>query len=383
MDLTNSSCCGCGACVNICNRKAIKMQANEEGFMYPVINNDVCINCELCTKVCPIIKSEEILHAPLFSYASWNKDSRKRFESSSGGTFSVIAEKVLAMGGVVYGASWCDGLKLKHIGVENKEDLKLLIGSKYLQSDMSFCFSEIKQKLQSNRWVCFCGTPCQVAGLKLFLRKDYEQLITIDFVCHGVPSQKIFDFFISDIEARNNLKLDQYQFRNKKINGWACNSSSSGLSVKSNKRKNLYFDKAMSSYQSAFMAGKISRESCYSCKFSQKNRCSDFTIGDYWGVKEVFPDMKNSSDGVSMLLVNTDKGKLLLDDVKNFIELIDSSYENIAIRNPNLNQSTRRPESRNDLKNVVFCSEYIKNNVPSSYYKDMLKFYIKRILRRS
>jgi coenzyme F420-reducing hydrogenase beta subunit len=381
MILTGTSCCGCGACCNICAKNAIQMNPNEEGFLYPVIDDQQCVDCGLCLSVCPTHSKEEILNYPLSSFAAWSKNDKIRFESSSGGVFSVIAEQILDSGGVVYGAAWGKDLKLTHICVEHVDQLGQLRGSKYLQSDIGSCYSEVKKHLHDGRRVCFCGTPCQIAGLKLFLRKDYDNLITLDFVCHGVPSQKIFDLFVADIESRKNVCLDKYNFRDKTINGWACNSSSSGLETESKIRKTFVFDMAMSSYMNLFMKGMISRESCYSCDFSQKRRCSDFTLGDFWGVTDVFPEFKNVSNGVSMLLVNTQKALAFLSDIEEDIILHDCSVDIIASYNSNLNQPTYRPKDRDGIKNLFSNHDFIKNNVPDTYYKDMSKYYIKKFLK--
>lgn len=376
-----SSCCGCGACSNICAKKAIQMQSDEEGFLYPVVNEDLCVDCGLCVSVCPASTDKEILRQPISSYAAWNKDENVRFESSSGGMFSVIAENILDRGGVVYGAAWKDGLKLSHVGVERKEQLGSLRGSKYIQSDMGNCYSEIRNHLRQDRWVCFCGTPCQVAALQLFLRKEYDKLVTVDFVCHGVPSQKVFDAFLSDVEKRRGVRLDRYNFRDKRVNGWSVSTTSSGLVMGSGKRKDIMYDIAMSSYMKAFLLGKMSRTSCYSCAFSQKKRCSDFTLGDYWGVRNVFPQMQDVAKGVSMLFVNTEKAHSFMDQIAEKSELIKSSVDEIAAYNANLNQPTHRPQSRNNLKSLFLGQDYIKENIPSTYNRDMLKFYIKRLLR--
>lgn len=383
MELSGKSCCGCGVCSNICAKKAICMQPDEEGFSYPVINNDLCVECGLCFTVCPTASEKEILNYPLLSYAAWNKNVAIRYKSSSGGLFTVIAETILDRGGVVYGASWENGLQLTHIGVEDRTGLEKLRGSKYLQSDMGTCYLEIRNHLRNNRWVCFCGTPCQVAALRLFLRNDYERLITLDFVCHGVPSQKVFDAFVTELETRKGVRLDTFNFRDKDINGWACNSpSSSGLSLRTKKRKKYAFDKAMYVYMNAFMKGMISRESCYSCKFSQKKRVSDFTLGDFWGVREVFPDMKDAAKGVSMLFANTEKSRDFLANIQESVVLQSCPVDEVAARNHNLNHPTFRPQNRDDLKNIFSNKDKIMRHVPSAYYKAMSKYYIKKVIKR-
>lgn len=209
-------CTQCLACVNICPKSCISMADVEAGFRIPDIDRDKCIECGACMKACHVITPTAVPHSPLKTYAAWTRDNRDRSNSSSGGAFSVLARKVLSMGGTVYGATMTEDLKVKHIGIRRQEDLILLQGSKYVQSYMGDTFKEVRGRLLKNETVLFSGTPCQIAGLKAFLKKDYEKLYTCDVVCHGVPSQEAFDVYIDKIGIRSKTHGFSFRF----TEGW-------------------------------------------------------------------------------------------------------------------------------------------------------------------
>lgn len=232
-----SDCCGCRACEHVCAHHAIQMKPNEEGFLYPVLDGSKCVDCGLCEKVCPMMNPIKAQNEEGTAWVAQNLDIEDLKTSSSGGGFIAIAKYVLSQGGVVYGAAYQDGPIVAHERVDDIAKLERLKGSKYVQSDTRDAYSNVKIDLKDGRMVYFVGTPCQVAGLKLFLRKDYDNLITSDLICHGTPSPKIFQNTINHIEKKLNADFEDYSFRDKKVRGWSCSSSSSYKSRANGKKK--------------------------------------------------------------------------------------------------------------------------------------------------
>ena len=216
-------CCACGACLNICPKEAISLKQDEYGFLYPEIDEYLCIRCELCKKVCAFQNVEED-NVPISTFAAISKNRNQAKNSASGGIFAAIAQYVINNNGIVYGAAFDDSWNVKHIGIEHIEDLIKLQGSKYTQSNTDTTFIEVKKMLALGKQVLYSGTPCQIAGLKKYLGKDYTNLITIDIICHGVPSNKMFKDYLSYLEAKNNAKIQNFKFRDKKT-GWGINGS--------------------------------------------------------------------------------------------------------------------------------------------------------------
>lgn len=236
--MVENNCSECNACVQICKHQAIELKVNEEGFSYPCINIEKCIHCNLCIEVCPMQNGDKVKLSNLKVLAVQIKNNKTLQKSSSGGVFSLIANYVIKNNGIIYGAAWNAEMQLCHIGVETEKELERLRGSKYVHSYIGNVFQDIKVHLKNNRLVYFTGTPCQVAGLKLFLRKSYDNLITSDLICHGTPSQKIFDVFRHNMEIELNEKTVDYKFRDKSIAGWSCSSSS--LTIRKNGKKHFH-----------------------------------------------------------------------------------------------------------------------------------------------
>lgn len=337
-----NECCGCTACLNACPTRAITMQEDKEGFYYPSVNEELCVQCNLCRKVCswdhPKYENEV---APL-TFASVLKDKVERQRSTSGGLFYAIAKWIIEQGGVVYGAAFDNNLQLNHIGVDNVTDLQLLRGSKYIQSNLGRVFLNVKENLEKGKWCYFSGTGCQVAGLKAYLRKEYSKLITSDVVCHGVPSQKIFNQHIKYLEKKYQDKVLKYLFRDYKLGG--------GSEIVSFRKRKPVINRTyfLSPYLYSFMYGYISRPSCYECKFAYIPRQGDITLADYWGVKHFFPKFDNSN-GCSLLLLNTEKGRKLWDQIKISCKYEVSKIEDATLYNSNLTQPTNKPEIRDKV----------------------------------
>ena len=378
-------CSECEACLQACPKGAIKICMDTEGFGYPVVSQDVCINCGICLKVCPMLHANEIKHAKsTFVYAVQSKDSATLFKSSSGGVFSILAHFVLEKNGVVYGAAWDKDMVVKHIGVETEKELENLRGSKYIHSNTTDVFIEIKKHLINGRWVLFTGTPCQVAGLRLFLRNDYSELITADIVCHGTPSQNIFDLFINNFKKEHNAIIKHYSFRDKKIMGWSTTSTSYVIDKKSGKEKYIYYDKNLRAYFNAFIRGYISRNDCYCCPFACPERVSDITLADYWDVNKHHPEITNLNKGVSLVLLNTEKGKNVFESLKDRMLVWNSTLQNaLDTTNNNLKYPTSRPIERETSyihafdDYISFRNYCLSGDKPESFFRKL--YYIKKI----
>ena len=355
-------CCACGACLNICPKQAIFMQKDEYGFLYPQIDESKCIKCRLCLKTCAF-QNSELKNIPIKTYAA-QSDNTDLKESASGGIFASIATNVLREGGVVYGAAMemeNDKLTVRHIAVENDADLIKLQGSKYVQSSTEKIYQDVKKKLNDNRLVLFSGTPCQVDGLNSYLGKTYDNLITIDIICHGVPNNQMFQDYIALLEEKYKDKIIDFKFRDK-TKGW-------GLTAKGYTAKGYtaIIPANVSSYYYMFLKSYIYRDSCYSCKYACKNRCGDITIGDYWGIERAHPEVLKENDyrldyknGISCLIVNTEHGIKVLEKYKRYLRLLDSDFIEAAKYNKQLKEHSKcNLEYRSEILNV-YKKDYMK-----------------------
>ena len=330
--VNKNQCCGCGGCAQKCPRQAISMIEDEEGFLYPKINKQKCVDCGLCNKVCPQLKELNDIDVQHKIYALYNKDRDIQFKSSSGGVFTELAKYVLENDGVVYGAAYYDKFKVKHIEIKKIEEINKLRKSKYIQSNIRDSYRKIEQELKEKKLVLFSGTPCQVNGLKNFLIRDYENLITCDLVCHGVPSPKAFKQYLKNYENKLNEEIVEYDFRNKDIKGY---EKLGKIVTKSGKIKYLKF--GLDSYYNNFLEGNIFRESCYNCHYSNMKRVGDITIGDYIGVLEMQPEAY-SQEGTSICIINSENGMKIFEKVKNKFNLFETTEKKIKKYNSNLNK---------------------------------------------
>ncbi len=303
--------CGCGACSYVCPKGCISMKADDEGFLYPYVDTKKCVNCGLCEKVCPIISHKEETKKEQFGYVAQIKNKEIRKESTSGGVFSAIALYVLSKGGVVYGAAWDEEFVCKHVRMDRKEDLFRFRNSKYVQSDTNGTYKCVKEDLELGRLVCFSGTPCQVEGLKSFLRKDYGNLILVDVVCHSVPLPLVWKKYLEKIQKKVDGKIYSIKFR-EKLHGYKY----SALVVRDKNNKILYAeDIDTDPYLRAFFSDISVRPSCYECRFKKRYRESDITLWDCYTVNE-FDKKMDDDTGVTRVLVHSDKGRRIVEKIR-------------------------------------------------------------------
>lgn len=331
-DKKKAKCCGCNACAEICPKHCIQMIEDAKGFLYPQVDSAICIECDACENVCPLNTSKLSLRTPLKAFAAWNKNHQEHLASSSGGAAYILSSYILDKGGVVYGCT-SDGIDVRHIRVEHHSDLSKLQGSKYVQSNVCGLFKDVKNDLKSGKSVLFIGTPCQVAGLKNYIKHIPEHLYLVDLICHGVPSKKMLHDHIKHIA--NRRVVQKISFR--KGNDYRLSIQTVNFSYEVSLWETPYKDL----YLKGFIEGMISRPSCYQCPFASPSRVSDMTIGDFWGLKnaELLPE--ETRDGVSLLLPMTDKGLNLLQAVESHFHIIERSVDeavdgNTQLRHPSI-----------------------------------------------
>lgn len=354
-------CVGCFACYNACPKNCIQMKVDEEGFKHPIIDDKKCVDCGLCKTVCPVLVCNATpKDYQVDVYASFNKDENVREKSSSGGLFFAFAKQIIEEGGVVFGTQMAEDCYSAICNyAENEEGLIKFIGSKYLQSHVNDCYKKAKEFLNSGRKVLFSATPCQIAGLKTYLKKDYDNLYTLDFICHGVPSPKAWEEYLKEKEREFNSKAISVSFRNKDIS-WEGFSLKIIFKNGEVYRKNLQED----IYLKGFLRNIYLRSSCYECEFRGENYSSDLTIADYWGIRAVHPEIEVGK-GVSCMLVRTSKGKELLEKIKSELCVYNSDVKFIEQNNICLIRSTSRPAERDRFFKRK-CKKGISNEIENA-----------------
>lgn len=300
-------CCGCAACAEICAKNCITMQTDSEGFRYPSVNEQQCIQCGLCDRVCPVKNAPERENTVLQTLVGFHRQTEIRLASSSGGIFSLIAEDVLQRGGIVYGAAFNTDFEVHHIRISQISDLHLLQGSKYVQSRMDEVFRQIQKDLNNGTEVLFSGVECQIEALKRFLHKEYDNLCTVDVLCHGVPSPLLWKKYCSWQEKQHHDKIKSVSFR-KKNHGWKQFEMEIGFQQGTTYCKPFTKD----AYMQLFLQNICLRPSCHQCRFKALERLSDITLGDSWGIQNYMPEM-DDNQGTSVILVHTEQGKALLE----------------------------------------------------------------------
>lgn len=356
-------CCGCAACVQRCPKHCISMKEDEEGFLYPFIDETVCINCGLCEKTCPIISHPEKLPT-MEVLAVKNRNEAERMASSSGGVFIALAKKVIEQGGVVFGAVFDENWEVKHTYSETLDGVKPMMGSKYVQSRIGESFCQAERFLKEGRKVLFTGSPCQITALHNYLHKDYPNLLAVDFLCHGVPSPGVWRRYIDEMftyathmAAKKNTVfpssimsvpvITNIEFRNKTLNGWKkyCfvvrGSAYSKVDTNAVLLSEIHQDNL---FMKGFLADLYLRPSCYRCKCKNGVSHSDLTIGDFWGINRLMLDFDDDK-GVGLVLLNTDKGKAVFDTLD--IEVRTSSLEDARRFNSGFNEDVKISPQRN------------------------------------
>ncbi|MDD5638816.1 MAG: Coenzyme F420 hydrogenase/dehydrogenase, beta subunit C-terminal domain [Candidatus Pacebacteria bacterium] len=296
------NCAGCYACVNKCPQKCISMKIDKEGFWYPEVDNNKCMKCGNCIDVCPVI-NKTTGQKDLLAYACVNKDEPTRMNSSSGGIFTLLAEQILRDKGVVFGARFNEKFEVEHSYIESKEDISRFQGAKYVQSKIGKTYKQAKEFLEKGRKVLFTGTPCQIGGLRSYLKKNYKNLFCVDIVCHGVPSPVVWKKYLEYREEIAQSSIKKICFRDKQA-GWK--SSSISFWFLNNKKYQSIHNK--DPYMIAFLKNICLRPSCYVCQFKDLYGQGDITLGDFWGIENILPNLDDNK-GVSLVLVNSDNGK--------------------------------------------------------------------------
>ena len=377
---SKSTCCGCGACVHACPANAISYDKDEFGFIIPKVNHEKCISCGKCVRCCPYQSADEqhkIEFTPV-AYAALNVDPEIVKNSSSGGVFYSLAKRVIERQGVVFGAAMDDSFKVRHIFVESLLDLKKIQKSKYVQSFLGETYAKVKSFLKDDRYVLFSGTPCQIAGLNSFLQnRKYDNLLTVEVVCHGVPNQDLFDDYLKFLESKVG-KIQEYIFRYKSKPGNGMKWYSSYRTEKKRFVRNWPED----SYNYYYMKSLIYRDSCYTCKFASSKRNADITLCDYWHWTNLHKSDFKYSSSVSGIVVNSAKGMQTVKDISSNLQLIKSDFNYLASHNSCLVQPCGIKEDRTPLllkwKQEGFAS--IDNAFNKKYGKQILKYRILRYL---
>lgn len=349
-------CCGCTACASICPHDAITMQPDTLGFLYPKVDETRCINCGLCEKVCAFNNSYDKsynLDKPI-AYAARHKNIHEVETSRSGATFIALSDYILERGGVIYGAGYTDHFRVVHKRATTKEERNEFKGSKYVQSDLNTVFRQIKKDLQDGLVVLFSGTPCQTAGLNSFIGKRLRKnLILVDIVCHGVPGPNLWRDYLSFLEKKYGSAICWVNFRDKQEYGWAAHRESFKFVNGGGQKMSFTF---------LFYKHIMFRKSCEKCPYTNLERPSDITLADFWGWEKTDPNLNSDDKGISLVLLNTEKGKELFEKIKDRMNTTPVNIENC------LQSNLRRP-TKADPKRNEFETDYLRKGFKYVYYK--------------
>ncbi|MBR5943590.1 MAG: Coenzyme F420 hydrogenase/dehydrogenase, beta subunit C-terminal domain, partial [Lachnospiraceae bacterium] len=335
-------CCGCNACGDVCPAGAISYQIDNEGFWYPAVDAGKCVDCGLCEKVCPVINISGLKRNDLpksICYAAEHKNLEVVFDSTSGGAFTALADKMYKDGGYVGGAIYTEDFYVRHFISNDKKDLPKLRSSKYLQSSLEGFYIQIKQLLESGEKVLVCGTPCQMAALRAFLNKDYENLVIVDFVCRGINSPKIWRKYLDSFEERYGSKVDYCKAKSKEF-GWR------NLTFKAilENGKTYYETKDQNAFTKGYLkTGVFCRPSCYDCRFKGYPRMADITLADFWGIEKIDKSMEKNL-GTSLIMINSNKGEAFFERARQRLNTIPVQLEKAEAGNLALNKPLEPPK---------------------------------------
>ncbi len=383
-------CCGCGACVYACPQNAISIKKDACGFLFSEINQKTCVNCNKCQKVCPGLRAISKDSSVKKAFAVVSKDETAK-NSASGGLFAIIAKRFIEMGGVVFGTTMTNDLDVKVIGIDKIDDIILLQGSKYVQSDVLGAYSQIEEQLKQNKPVLFAGTPCQTSAVKTLFSK-YENLYLIDLICHGTPNKQMFKDSVNYLQSKYKNKITGLCFRDAKYGHRMIGS----IIFKNGKRTKLPAYKY--AYYSLFLKDSIISDACHNCKYANLDRASDMTIGDYWGAHIYEKDFytKCVNEGflrISAALLNSEKGAHLFDIIKNDIIFKKTDVQKITNRNPSLNKPVPPNKDRQTCLDIYlkggysalnnyYQKKYKKRNLTAALYATLPNFIV-NILKKA
>ena len=375
----SNKCCGCAACANRCAKGAIAMLPNEEGFLHPTVNTLLCVECGMCEKACPGLLPAVDMEKSLTprAYIIQHKDETIRYQSTSGGAFSAIAESIIRLGGVIFGAIMTENLTVRHGYVETKEELARFRNSKYVQSEIGDCYKVAKRFLTEGRFVCFSGTPCQINGLYKFLGREYDNLIAVDVVCKSVPSPLVFEKYV-EYKRQKEKRLSDIVFRDKKRGFLYCTMAHYGshearVAARDQYRRGSESDE----WLRLFLSGHISRRSCMTCPYQTIERVGDFTLGDIWETgNSSFDDNK----GTTLIHVWTQKGLALLNSIQNEIKCVPYPFEKSRGAERNVVMKVKRNrESLFEDVNKITPEEFFRKYAPYNA-KARVKNYLRFVL---
>lgn len=367
-----TECCGCNACSEICPVHCISMREDKSGFLYPAVDLNTCIECGACERVCPFPSKDIDLNYPVIAYAAWAKNEEIHRKSSSGGVAYIISQYTLNRGGIVYGC-FADGVNVSHIRIDNVDDISKLQGSKYVQSDVSGIFNQVKADLTTGRDIVFIGTPCQVAGLKKFLKIIPENLLLVDLICHGTPSQQMLHDHLKRVAPKRNI--DHISFRDG--NTFYILALEEKEEVR---RSDVWAEPLKDMYYRAFMDGISYRPSCNECCFARAERVSDITIGDFWGIKNIESLPDGYKLGISVMLPATIKGKTIIESLRPELEITERSVAEAVAGNDQLRHPVKKT-LRCRLFRFMYPVIPFDLSVKLSVYDKFVKSSIHRILR--
>ena len=369
------NCTGCSACAMICPKACITMQSDEEGFRYPQVNEKECIHCELCVKTCP-----ELNHVqrpePIKIVGLKNRNGKMAMESASAGVSAALCDFIVQHNGVVAGAVYNEDFSVSHVILSDAKELPRLNSSKYQQSNINHIYKDIRSLLKQEKTVLFIGTPCQVAGLKHFLQKDYPNLYTCDLICHGVPSPKVFQSYLHFIEKKYKRKTASINMRDKTL-GW----NTPGIRIQFTDEYSIFRNKETNLFNGIYSVHYATRPSCHACLYANMKREGDLTIGDFWGIEKRHPDFFDKH-GVSLVLINTEKGEKLLNEILPQFEWIISNKDECM--QPNL--AFPAPQSPVHEKFFQDFNKYDFETIAKKYLDygklNLYKQYARKILRK-
>jgi len=392
--INKKDCCGCASCIQKCPTKCIIWSEDSEGFFYPKVDVEKCIECGLCEKVCPMIHTRTPI-APIAVYGVKNKNDEERMSSSSGGVFLPLAREVINKGGVVFGAIYDKNWNVLLSYTDTLDGVYAMMGSKYVQAQTGKAYQDAEFFLKQNKEVLFTGTPCQIAGLRRFLGKDYENLLTVDFACHGVPSPGVWQRYLGELGIKlfaNKVsvekgmksispfkgKISNIEFRNKTLNGWKKYTFVvRGKTIDENGENVILLSDNQNSYMRGFLYDLYLRPSCHECRCKNGVNHSDITIGDLWGVNEIIPNFDDDK-GTSLVFIFSSKGLNYFNKLP--MEIYACDYKSIVDRNGGFNEYTYPHPKRNAFFYAYNLEQPIEETVTKLLYEPIIAVWSKRII---